>query len=172
MVRKNIATHQNSGDALSHDELLEFFDSSIEPIAVLDQEGRFKAVNPAWTRILGYDPSDLSGRSALDLIHADDRKTMQSELRKAKEGISSFRCVSRIETLNGGFRWFVWSGSLVNAQQIVQARDITEFKEMEQMLRETAAVARIGGWSLDVLDDSLWWSDEAYGIHGNPPGTP
>ncbi len=57
--------------------------------------------------------------------------------------------------------------------------EITERKKAEESLRESRtdlnraqAVAHTGSWRLDVRQDKLTWSDEAYRIFGIPPGTP
>ncbi|WP_152040528.1 PAS domain-containing sensor histidine kinase [Salinigranum salinum] len=48
-------------------------DHTIDIIVVLDETGEFQYANAAVRRVLGYDPEELIGRNALDLIHPDDR---------------------------------------------------------------------------------------------------
>lgn len=57
--------------------------------------------------------------------------------------------------------------------------DITERKKVEESLKESQrdlnhaqAVAFIGSWRLDVRNNELLWSDEAYRIFGIPERTP
>ena len=52
-------------------------------------------------------------------------------------------------------------------------RQAEELAERNEWLRMTEALAHVGHWRLDLTDDSLFWSDETYAIHGrskdNPP---
>ena len=52
-----------------------------EPIAVLDSAGCILYANPVWKTAFGYEETDLQDRSLLELIHADDRARVQSNLR-------------------------------------------------------------------------------------------
>src|SRR4029077_5565263 len=45
-----------------------FFDLSPDLLAVLTREGVFVKANSSWRRSLGFDPEDLVGTSAIDLI--------------------------------------------------------------------------------------------------------
>jgi diguanylate cyclase (GGDEF)-like protein/PAS domain S-box-containing protein len=43
---------------------------------VLDDEGAVVYASPAITRVLGYDPEEIEGRLAVDLLHPDDREAL------------------------------------------------------------------------------------------------
>ena len=47
--------------------------------------------------------------------------------------------------------------------------DITERKNIESALKQAQSVAKIGSWSLDLINDHLMWSDEIYTIFGINP---
>lgn len=46
-----------------------------------------------------------------------------------------------------------------------------ELETVQMFLKNTAQVANIGGWSLDVEKQVLWWSEQTYEIHEVPVGT-
>lgn len=57
-------------------------------------------------------------------------------------------------------------------QFAVVALNVTERKRMEQVLRrneerlrETARIARVGGWAIDFSDNTLSWTEETFQIH-------
>jgi diguanylate cyclase (GGDEF)-like protein/PAS domain S-box-containing protein len=52
-------------------------DNSNDVIACHSPEGVFRYVSPACLALLGYTPDELQGRSLFDLIHPDDRATVQ-----------------------------------------------------------------------------------------------
>jgi two-component system cell cycle sensor histidine kinase/response regulator CckA len=44
-----------------------------------------------------------------------------------------------------------------------------ELRRSTQLLETTQAVARVGGWELDAVHDTLYWSAETYRIHETSP---
>src|SRR3712207_1689940 len=49
-------------------------------LAVVGADGVFRAANPAWTAVLGYEPSELVGRSFLDFVWPEDTAMTQGGL--------------------------------------------------------------------------------------------
>ena len=47
---------------------------AVEVIPVLDPNGVIEYVSPSARRVLGYDPEDLVGENAFELVHPDDRE--------------------------------------------------------------------------------------------------
>ncbi len=59
-------------------------------------------------------------------------------------------------------------GSL--AQEIAERKKINEeLQRMATLLDETQAVARVGGWELDLIGNVLYWTEETYRIHETSP---
>lgn len=56
------------------------FNESVDYISILDREGRFAQINPAFAGRLGYPPQDLAGRSVYDFIHPDDHALVRYTL--------------------------------------------------------------------------------------------
>jgi len=44
-------------------------------------------------------------------------------------------------------------------------------KEKEALLNETQRLTRVGGWQWDIEQRKMFWTDEAYRIHGLEPGS-
>ena len=44
-----------------------------------------------------------------------------------------------------------------------------ELRRTNQLLETTQAMARLGGWELDVVHDTLFWTDETYRLHDSSP---
>lgn len=66
-------------------------------------------------------------------------------------------------------------GTIVGS--VVTGRDITERRRVEQELQERATLlkvagrmARFGGWSVNLADGRVFWSEEVAAIHEMPPG--
>ena len=71
---RDIAERKRSEIALrERDEMIRaLVESSRDWIWAIDVEGRHSYTNPAFENILGYSPSEIAGRDALDLLHPDD----------------------------------------------------------------------------------------------------
>lgn len=50
-------------------------------------------------------------------------------------------------------------------------KKIDELKRMEFVYSETQKMANVGGWEVDLISNSIFWSDEVYRIHEVPIGT-
>ncbi len=53
-----------------------------------------------------------------------------------------------------------------------QYTDVTEQNKLIDLIRETQAMALVGGWEVDLQTNTLMWTDEVYRIHELPLGSP
>lgn len=44
-----------------------------------------------------------------------------------------------------------------------------ELRRTTTLLNETQAIARVGGWEIDLTDNSLYWTEETFNIHETSP---
>lgn len=66
------------------------FESTRDMLVILDAEGRIRQVNPEVARRLGYSEEELQGMAWADLILAEDRARLRSQMRRACEGEQLF----------------------------------------------------------------------------------
>jgi PAS domain S-box-containing protein len=120
----------------------EFLNSVInhasEGIIVLDENVKYRLINPASGRIMGYNPEDWLGKPAGTKVHPDDRKTATYGFLKALRGESS-RIEARFLGADGLYRTLDincnplnWAGK---HHVISVVTDITECKRVEKELR-------------------------------------
>lgn len=114
-------------------------------------------ISGAVKRILGFEPSALIGKNAVDLmelVHPDDRPTLQKASEPLVQRGEAFECEYRIRTADGQQRW-LWermrgvlntSGRLERIEGYVE--DITERKQMDQALRTSLE-------RLDIVTNNL-----------------
>ncbi|RYZ85862.1 MAG: PAS domain S-box protein, partial [Proteobacteria bacterium] len=109
-------------------------ENSYDVIEMVRDDGTILYVNPSVTRVLGYQPQDLIGTNALDLVHDDDRPQISQELRDLLQSqtteISAYRC----RDINNGWHWIKSTGSVLDAQSrtlVLSSRDITPQKAGE-----------------------------------------
>ena|SRR5271165_7256974 len=60
-------------------ELLRYFESSLDILATIDSSGRFRRVNPACERTLGYSAELMRNKPTASFIHPDDLASTAAE---------------------------------------------------------------------------------------------
>src|ERR687893_191626 len=120
---------------------------SSEIVTVVDPDGTLRYANPAWGRVLGYDPDQAIGAmNVLDHVHPDDLAHVLEETEKAldKGGIVTNEAEYRFRRKDGSWLWIQSVGTYllddpaVNGV-VVASRDVTERKEAEEALRRSEA---------------------------------
>jgi len=112
------------------------FDLSLDMISTVGFDGRFKRVNPAFERALGYRPEELVGRRFIDFVHPDDRERTEAEAASLADGDRTVQFQNRYFAKDGGVHWMEWTSIPLPEEGLIYgvARDITERKELEQEL--------------------------------------
>lgn len=156
-------------------EIQRFFDLSLDGLVVANRQGYFTRINPAFARILGYTDDVLKSRPFFEFIHPDDIAVTRAEVQKLLHGIPTIQFHNRYRMIDGNYKWLSWSAHNDGLDTYAVVRDVTEQRQSEEALRrresllkEMGAVARVGGWEIDVLNNVLTWTDEVYHIHELP----
>ncbi len=143
-VNQDITEHKRVEEALiqKDQEVRDIVESSKDWIWSLDVGGRHTFSNPAVEDILGYTPAEFLGRSAFDLLHPEDRSSVEAQLPQWIADRVGWRgVVLRWRHKAGGYRHLESSavpvldaaGELVGFRGV--DRDITERAEAEQRIR-------------------------------------
>lgn len=107
-------------------------------------------VSPSVENLLGYDPDEITGTRAIDLVHPDDRARCKRVVMKALEEGLRPRTEFRIRTKDQGYLWVESVGKELEGagsrrELVITTRDISERKAREKDLvqaRDTAEEAR------------------------------
>ena len=115
--------------------------NSRDLLAVLDTGGRYRAVNPAWAMILGYDHAELLGRSFVEFTHPDDvAKSWRSLTTAASEGLNP--CPVRKRHKDGSYRWISWVAAPEGEFIYATGRDVTADMARQAELAAAEAARR------------------------------
>ncbi len=117
-------------------ERLQIWNVSQDLLVVADSDGTYLSVNPAWTATLGWQDSDLIGRTSEWLLHPDDREKTRAEVRRLAAGGRTSLFENRYRRQDGSYRWLSWRSAMDRGRIYAMARDVTELKEAENDLRE------------------------------------
>jgi PAS domain S-box-containing protein len=150
-----------------------FFANSIDMLCFLDFNGRFKRLNPAWERILGFTRQELMGRPFIDFVHPDDRERTLKQNLEVRGGGQALSFENRYLCKDGSYRWFRWNAASDSADNLIYsvARDGTASKqaeeEREKLVRELQAalaevktlrkILPICSYCKKIRDDENYW---------------
>ena len=134
----------------SEEYFKEITENSSDIIIIMDKNGDIKYCSRSTERFIGYKPEELIGRSALTLIHPDDKKRAASDFAKAILEIdSAIPNAFRIVHKDGSERYFEGLGKNLLGNPavtgfIMNVRDITDHKQAEEALWKSEEKYRLG----------------------------
>jgi PAS domain S-box-containing protein len=122
------------------DDSARFWELSGDLLCSVSSDGRFRRLNPAWTRMLGWTVEELRARPVLDLVHPDDREQSLVELAQLQGGgYESVAYESRLCCKDGGYRTILWSATAIPDEGLVYAtgRDVTVSRRAQEELERS-----------------------------------
>jgi PAS domain S-box-containing protein len=142
-------------------------ESSADGFVLLDAGGQLLYTGPP---ILGYEPQQLKGRNVLEVIHPDDRAALPASLAAfiSRPG-AVITNEYRVRHRDGSWRWVeAASKNLLRdpviAGIVVNYRDVTERKRLEEQLRQTQKLESIGVLAGGIAHD---FNNLLTGVLGN-----
>ena len=118
------------------------WDLSQDMLARADFAGMMSAVNPAWTRVLGWSENDLLTRGYASLMHPEDRPGSLDVIGQMALSREPVRFENRIAAHDGGWKTIEWivAPEPDGINFVAVGRDLTDAKAREAEL-ETAQEA-------------------------------
>ena len=122
---------------------------AIDLITFVDVRGVILFESPSAERMLGFAPSERTGRSVFELIHPDDLPKARAAFTSAISARGQTPCLEiRVRHKDGRWRIFESIGSYIEVGDfplgIIHSRDITDRKLLETALRHTQKMEAIG----------------------------
>jgi PAS domain S-box-containing protein len=179
----DITARKLAQDALreSEERLRLFILFAPAALAMFDRQMRYLAVSNRW-----LDDYGLGGRELLGLSHYEVFPEIGERWRAihrrgfAGEVVRSE--ADRFERADGQVQWLKWEvrpwhdatgavgGIVVFSEDITAQRQAKEQLQLHQaILEETGRIAKVGGWTFDVVTGAGTWTDEVARIHDLDP---
>ncbi|WP_228238779.1 sensor histidine kinase [Allomuricauda sp. M10] len=142
------------------------------PFAVIDQEKSFVDFSKQWLNTFGLDAS-IIGQNFFDSM-PELPEELKLDINYCLEGIKHRSDSKRIVQENGNAVWYDWKVSLLNDDQniapnaLIILEDVTHKRREEHLLEKSQQVARIGGWEIDLIKNTIYWSNMTKEIHEVP----
>jgi PAS domain S-box-containing protein len=135
-VVEDICDHKQTAARLEQQALWldKFFLLTPDMLCTANEEGYLTQVNPAWQKILGWTPQQLTTRPYLEFVHPDDRDSTIKAGRALIEESTVIDFSNRYRTTDGSWRWLEWHSVGAEGTIFAAARDITERLEFEHQL--------------------------------------
>jgi len=144
---------------------------SSDIMLIADFDGTIEAVNPAWTRVLGWSGTELTGRPIFDFIHPDDRESSFAAARGISEGEVVVRFANRYAHKDGSYRDIEWNAGPGDDKIIAVGRDATEarvqaraLEAAEGQLRQAQKMEAVGQLTGGIAHD---FNNLLTGVMGN-----
>lgn len=122
-----------SGQRRAEEELVRFFDLSLDMFCIANTQGYFWRLNDNFTRTLGYSAHELTSKPFIEFVHPDDRPDTLEEILKLSRGVPTIRFINRYRHKNGHYISLEWTARSLEAEGVIYAvaRDITERIRLE-----------------------------------------
>ncbi|MDC6387564.1 PAS domain S-box protein [Maribacter sp. PR1] len=154
-------------------ELSQIFNFTPDMICVAGFDGYIKQINPAGLALLGYSLEEIRSRPIKSFVHEEDKSLTEENQNKLYNGKDLDSFENRYITKAGKVIWLSWTATSLPEQGIIYAvaKDITEEKNLRELNRHVGLLAKIGSWEVDLVKQTVFWSDEVHKIYETDPNS-
>lgn len=141
--------------------------NSADIIGIVDvSKMMIEQMNPAFTTLLGYEAGSISSRSFLSLFEETDAEKLKGLASSENERISF---EAKTLSADGSFKWLDWNVVARGGKWFVNARDITEIKQLNATLERNIIQLEAANRELESFSYSVSHDLRAplRAIHGN-----
>lgn len=117
----------------------EFWDLSMDLLAVASTSGFLTAVSPSWSVAVGWSSDELTSRPFIDFVHPDDvALTLAESSALGTAGHKTVLFENRYRTKSGQYRWLSWNARRSEDGSAIYCvtRDVTDAHESSAQFRD------------------------------------
>lgn len=147
-------------------------ENSADAVAIIQQDGYLGYISPSVTRILGYSEEEALALNLFEQLHPNDVADVAARMATVMQhpGVPMQGAVSRVRHKDGSWRWMDATITNLCDDPVINGiidnfRDVTETRELQQLLDNATQLARVGGWEVDLLTGIHSWSGVTREIH-------
>lgn len=170
---RDITKQKNAELEIQHEKLLS--DSIVNSLPgifyLINTEGEFVRWNKNFETITGYNKEEIKNMRFLDFFDATENKLLIDTVNRILDN-GSAEIETEVVTKSGGKLPYYINGyfqKIYNHDYIIGVGiDISERKKLEGLVRRANALAKIGHWEIDLINNSIYWSEITRDIHEAP----
>lgn len=165
---------------ISENKFRTFFENGQGLMYTHDIEGNFLSANNYGSRLNGFSPAEMVQKNLKDLIPEDFHPQVEEYLQEIKEKGKAEGILTTIHKDGHTKKVWLYNNSLATRLDgekyvIGNSIDITErlklekkIQDTQELLQETNRMARIGGWGLNLMKNTIKWTETTRNIHEVP----
>ncbi len=144
-------------------------DAPIE-IGVFDVDMNFIKCSNQWLKKMGKDIQEVKGKSYYDVFPKTSTKIKEIHSHCLKGSFSSFEGEKTILP-SGKIQWLNWKINPWKTEEdkigglIIVSEDVTHKKNEEEYRLKAQAIAKIGGWEVNLITNNVYWTKITKAIH-------
>lgn len=134
-----------------------------------------------WLDFTGRTLEESLGHGWNPAFHPDDRARAAARWEQATRTGEPYEIEYRLRRHDGVYRWMLgralpvrddageivrWVGTCTDIEEIKQTR--AELQQVQRLQQIAGATARVGGWTIDVATNTVYWSPMMYVIYEQP----
>jgi PAS domain S-box-containing protein len=156
-----ITDYLDSGQLRAEQELVRFFDLSMDLFCIANTSGYFYRLNENFQRVLGYTAAELTSCQFVDFVHPDDQGKTLVEIEKLARGEPALQFINRYRHKDGHYVWLEWMARSVPEEASVYAvaRDVTERIAASEARQKLEAEHHMLGRLVDATKDAIICKD-------------
>jgi PAS domain S-box-containing protein len=152
-------------------ELNQVFNFAPDILCIIGTDHRFKKVNPAMSTLLEYSEEEILSKTLGSFLHPDELETSKIRLKSFINRKQTLYFENRFVTKSSKVIWLSWTASNASEEGLIFAvgKDITDKKELKNLLGKVTSLAMVGGWEIDLQKGTVYWSKITKQIHEVEP---
>ncbi|MFN7736024.1 MAG: PAS domain S-box protein [Pirellula sp.] len=131
---ETLRNYLESGQRRAEEELVRFFDLSLDLFCIANTQGYFWRLNENFTRTLGYTARELTTKPFIEFVHPEDRPDTLGEIQRLARGEPTIQFINRYRHKNGNYISLEWTARSLEEEGVIYAvaRDISDRIRLEE----------------------------------------
>ena len=124
-------------------------ENAYDLIVEINHHSHCNYVSPNCRAVLGYDSTDMLGKSFFDFVHPEERQELLKSFHRQIHSLEEIDMICRIQTKQAEWRWFEshihpFRTSVGTIIGVIVTRDITEQKRLEEERLRATKLESVG----------------------------